>query len=498
MRRLIASLALAAGFVAVLGAITGCAPKLTGALKANKAPHTRIFVEGPVDSVNHVVHLHWLGTDEDGYVRGYEFKVVNPLDTVAADSAWRTTTNTDSLFTIYSPQGGASPVLYVRSIDNEGAKDAVPARQPFLFRNTAPIVKLILKPNRTDKSDSTYASVTVSWTITDPDGDSTKAVYQVWLDGNQATPEVTTESRFTMPSDRFLQGGTYKDGFRTLYVRAIDDGGMAGPPDTVRWFVRQPRPGAGALGSTHARLLIVDDVPKGANSGFRNDTLFYNAANRAVGVGNWSVLQLETTIPFHSAKDMEQTFKLFDAVVWYRGGEITIPNILFNYQDGLGAYLTSGGKLFLEGLYLFRGLNAEGGLTDDFATQYLDCDGFRKCFQNALQDSSIGWGNSNGSKFFSTMYADSSLQQGLSSRTSPSTPGVRVFNVRQKSEIAFVGAPGAVTPALAESLAVGVSVPQPNGGRAVIMTVPIETSLPVVNGPAPRILAKIFAQLGLF
>jgi hypothetical protein len=493
MRRPIVSLCLLAGVAALLAGPSGCAKKLTGVINANQPPVTRIFVEGPVDTVNHLVHLHWYGTDADGYVRAYEFKLVNPADPVAADSAWFLTMRTDSVFTIFTPSGYAAPVLYVRAIDDKGARDPSPARQLFQFRNNPPIVKLITKPNRTDKTDSTYASVTVSWSLSDPDGDATKAVYHVWLDGNAGAFDTTTGTTFTVPSARFLQNGVYADGPRTLYVQAIDDGGMAGPPDSVRWYVRQPghvTPG----GSTHARLLLIDDVPRSYNRNALVDSLYANTAIRNLPAGSWSVLQTEYTQPFTSAKDLEQTLKEFDAVVLYRGVETTLPSILVNYEAGLAAYLSAGGKVFLSGLYLLKGQNAAGGLSEDFLTTYLDCYGFRKCYQTVVADSSAAWSNVNGSRFYSTMFADSSLQQAAPAF---GLGGVRAFNVKHASDVALLGVPGALTPPVGDSLAVGVSVPQAGGGRAIVFTIPLEISLPLGNNPAPRFLAKIFAQLGL-
>ena len=41
------------------------------------------------------------------------------------------------------------------------------------------------------------------------------------------------------------------------------------------------------------------------------------------------------------------------------------------------------------------------------------------------------------------------------------------------------------------------AVGQPNGGRAVVITLPLGTSQPANGSTGPRLLAKIFAQLGL-
>ena len=162
-----------------------------------------------------------------------------------------------------------NPTFSVRAIDDAGVRDPAPPVQRFEFRNLPPITRLTTKPLTTD---TTFASVSVVWTGTDPDGDAAKLHYLVWLDGRQATPELTTANALTMPTDRF--GAFPTTGplatTRKLYVRAIDDGGMAGPIDSCQWFVRRPVTG------TRARLLLVDDVPRTNAANTRFDTLYSN------------------------------------------------------------------------------------------------------------------------------------------------------------------------------------------------------------------------------
>jgi hypothetical protein len=66
-------LALAAMTLAALFA-AGCGVK--GTLVPNTPPETNVFVDGPVDTVNHVVHLRWFGSDPDGQVARYEYRYV--------------------------------------------------------------------------------------------------------------------------------------------------------------------------------------------------------------------------------------------------------------------------------------------------------------------------------------------------------------------------------------------------------------------------------------
>ncbi|MEO5987424.1 MAG: hypothetical protein ABIU54_08350 [Candidatus Eisenbacteria bacterium] len=463
----------------------GCGAK--GTLRPDLAPETTLFVNGAVDTVNHVVKLYWFGTDVDGTVSGYELRFLNPV--APADTNWVFTTRTDSVFTVPSPSGFAAPVFEVRSVDNAGQRDPSPARQDFSFSNQPPSVALTLKPG---VNDTTFASVTVSWNANDPDGDGNLMQFRLWLDGNEANPEITSARTFTMPTAQFRVAGALTSAYRKLYVQAIDDGGRGGNVDSVRWFVRKPTTG------DRARLLIVDDVPTTNTSNARFDSLFTNNALRNIPPGEFSILRMQTNQPFKSAKDVEQTFKLFEAVMWYRANEITFSTILNNYQAGIGAYLDGGGKMYLEGLYLIAGLNGTGPLNEDFVPRYLNCDGMLKTFAitGSFSDSTIGWGNLNGSRFRSTVMADSSRQQGFASRTGEAS-GLRTFRVRDNDKVLLWALPGQLTPANPDSLPVGVIGDVAGGGRMILTTVPISTTIPPATGTAPRLLAKVLQLLGV-
>ena len=138
---LILVLAIATGFA------TGCGVK--GTLAPNIPPQTVVFVEGPVDTVNHVVTLRWFGSDPDGEVVRYEFRFVYPTGQAPAgydSSAWNSTTRRDSTFAVYTASGYSMPTFVIRAIDNDGEPDPTPARQTFQFKNDPPTVQLIGAP----------------------------------------------------------------------------------------------------------------------------------------------------------------------------------------------------------------------------------------------------------------------------------------------------------------------------------------------------------------
>ena len=487
MRRLIASLVLLTGIVALALALAGCTKKLTGTTSNTDVPHTTIFVQGPVDTVNHVAHLFWYGTEAHGYIKGYEVRMVNPADTVAADSAWRYTTRTDSVVTVWAPAGYAAPVFYVRAIDSRGVADPNPAKETFQFRNNPPIVTLTIKPNHGDKSDTSFASVTIAWSVSDADGDPSKVVCRVWLDGQQANPVIATGAQFTLPSSRFRNGsGLYYSGLRTLYIQGVDDGGMAGPIDSVTWFVRAP--GTDAAG--RARVLFVDETLLSDPARARNDTLFSHAVTRlGVPLSQTAYLSLNSNQPFKSATDMAQTFGQFETVVWFRGiQQATFSNVLLTYRDGLGQYLDAGGKVYLESQNLAAGLSSQGSLDAAFTSRYLDSDGVNQ--YESPPDSSANYGVNSTAKLRCPTIPDSLIASAI-------VNGLRTFRVRHASEI-YISAPvNGLAQLNTFPMAVGLNVPQANNGRLIVNTFPLVAASGGANARAAAVATNVMRQLGL-
>ena len=481
MRRFHAMLALALALaILVLG---GCG--LKGVMKPSPTPDTIIFIDGAVDTVNHVVHLHWFGSITSGYIAGYEVRLLNPE--APADSSWLFTTRTDSLITVVTPNGFSAAVFEARAIDDRGVRDPEPARQPFKFRNNPPIVRLTSKPNSADRSDTTFASATVEWIVSDPDGDENQVVSRVWLNGRADTPLIASGNSFTMPSDQFLEDGVFKSGPRKLYIQGIDDGGMAGPIDSVRWYVRSPVTGS------RARLLLVDDVSGTGPAKTRVDTLYSNAVvNAGVQPGDWSVLHLQTTQPFRSSKDLEQTMRQFETVVWYRGEQTAFSRVLASYGDeGVGRYLDAGGRMFIESLNLIATPYTDGALSLDFVSHYLNSDGvFRYAFP---PDSSSSWGLAGTAVFPCPLIADSLLNTRI-------VAGLRAFQTRDASQVLTYVPAHALSQDNPFPMAVALSVPQSAGGRLIVSTYPmVSATVPTPAFPqrASIVLLKIYGLLGL-
>jgi len=323
------------GLAFALAVLAGCGVK--GTMAPNMAPETVVFVEGPVDTVNHVVHLRWFGSDVDGQVVRYEYKFVYPAGQEPANydsSAYFSTVRKDSIFAVYTPSGYSMPTFVVRSIDDEGTADPTPARQTFQFKNDPPTVTLTGNPIL---PGTTLPVATINWTSNDPDGDIRLAHYLVWLDANEANatvvPSVTT---FTLPPAMFSDGaGGYLAGSHTVNIRAVDDGGAVSAPASFTWNVVAP------IGD----VLLLDDDP--AALSVPVDPMYVNALDHQLGAGNYTKFDLEFANPFRSAQDLTYGFGLFKAVVWYQENNVVRSGTLAMAEPAIRAMLAGGGDVYI-------------------------------------------------------------------------------------------------------------------------------------------------------
>ena len=483
-----------------LGLLGGCAKKLRPI--QNLPPETYVFIQGPVDTVSHRVHLYWYGTDPDGEVVAYAFRWVYPPP-AAQDPAWvpilrdQGSLRTDSMFTMFTGDSGqVTPRFEIRAIDNENTADPTPAVQRFLLTNLAPVVRFT---NPLGTGDTTYASATVSWETTDPDGGGPGLHYRVWLDGSEAAYDSTSELTYTVASGRFLVGDVYRAGPRTLYVQAVDDGGRHGEPASMTWYVRAP---AEVLENNQGQLLVVDDMPSVGTAGtnnFRYDALYKSVADLLPnGDRDYSVLrtQFNPSI-FRSGLDVLQTFRQFKAVLWYRGDQPNVSPLLKAYQDGIGPYLDGGGKLYLDGYYLVEGLNTPGAFREEFVRDHLGSTRLIHCLDRfgAVTDSTAGWGGRKNSVFRSSRYGEwFRAPKATPLIQDDSTGAVRGFAVTDTNFVALWAMDGQLDPAnVGFEVPVGVTVPQGLGGRIVLLSAPVLIAPyppPVTTPPTARLLLQ--------
>jgi hypothetical protein len=160
-----------------------------------------------------------------------------------------------------------------------------------------------------------------------------------------------------------------------------------------------------------------------------------------------------------------------------------------------------------EGRNLIEGTGAAGPLHEDWVTRYLGSTGLILSPIAGRTDSTVAWNatagfsdslDANNPAVIRNIYLRSpAYQDSMWNRSI--VEGLRGFEVRDTNNVALWAADSALSPRVPRSVpvAVTVAVPEtpPGPGRIVMFTVPIRGANGFLN--APRILAKVFQQMGL-
>ena len=484
-RKLVIVLALALAVVA--GA---CAKAKKATLQPDVAPETFLFIhpDSTVSATSHAIQLHWWGSDVDGDVVAFDIRFIRggDMNTPWTRIAVAPGKGYDSLFVLQTADSAlVAPEFEVRAVDNAGVVDATPVIQQFFVTNLTPIVTIQTAPA---SSETTFASATASWTVNDPDAHNAP-MYRVWMNSDRTNYDSTFATSFTVPSHQFFKNNAWIAGRCTLNVQAVDDGGRAGPVAQTSWNTRPP---AATLTNFKGRMLIIDDVPALGNGNFTIDTLYRNTATRNLPAGSFSFLTLRTNQPFHSARDLAQTFRQFDAVVWYRGFQTDEATLWEQYADSIGAYTMNGGRLFLESLYMLPGLKSPGWLAPTFLPNFLSGIQLAYWVQPNPPDSTVGFGNIQNAKLRSSMFQDSLIMSVVIQTIPGETAGIRAFTVTDTSSVMLWADPNQLVRANPTPLAVAINQRQPGGGRLMLVTFPVRVAAPTSTGPAFRMLRKMW------
>jgi len=447
---------LAFGLALALAALVAGCGGVKGTLVPNLPPETVVFVSGPVDTLNHVVHLRWFGSDPDGRVARYEFRWVYPTGQSPAgydSSLWIPTLRTDSTFTLYTPAGYSMPTFVVRAVDDQGEPDPTPARETFQFTNQPPTVRLTNLPLPT-----TFPVVTISWTASDPDGDISRASYLVWLDANEAGATLVPAShQYTLPPATFSDGaGGYVGGPHTVHIRAVDDGGAVSAPDSARWTVQLPQ----------GQVLLVDDHP--GTTTF-DDAYTHALNNQLGGASAYTVINFEVNDPFRSPDDVRYTFGFFHSILWYQENNLARSAALALAEPGIRAALAAGHNFYVCSTAL---VGTNGAITTpSFLTDVVGADSMRV---NVHVVGSDGLPTTN-----------FSISSGAILRPGPATPydslkavgiasNVDALVLADPTQAAFLAPPIELDSLQTEDWVVGVDRVPPGGtGRFVYLAFPL-------------------------
>lgn len=163
----------------------------------NAAPETKLSIEeinltGNA-RLNSTVSLSWFGTDIDGYVAYYEFKI--------NEGEWTRTQIQDStfLFAIDPDDDSTDIDFYVRAIDDEGVVDPTPAYLLVPLKNSPPSVTI---DEESLPIDTTNLVITFRYSAVDPDGDNTlKQAYIRANEGEWKEIDLNQKLLSVMPSN---------------------------------------------------------------------------------------------------------------------------------------------------------------------------------------------------------------------------------------------------------------------------------------------------------
>jgi len=186
--------------------LAGCSPstEISGTPVPNALPDTRVVARPPaLREADFTVHFSWTGSDPDGRIRGFQWKLsdngtdgIGLGDTLTIDPAtgdtlhpWHPTTATDSTFIVKAdipemPDDRGLPprdrrsyqthTLFVRAVDDDGGVDPTPAMVSFTSTTLTPTILVDRPASLTSYITAQFAppSVTFGWSGSDPDFDA--------------------------------------------------------------------------------------------------------------------------------------------------------------------------------------------------------------------------------------------------------------------------------------------------------------------------------------
>lgn len=272
--------------------LVGCRSEWLGDLSPNQAPETLAVVDsiqrsGP-DRLPTTVRLHWWGSDPDGVVDRFDFRIgQRPLGPLP----WSATRANDTLLLLNLPPGPdtADFELQIRAVDQEGLPDPSPARLFLPLRNTAPQVSFVYNPDGGSPLAGAFPLVSFPvlgyrWQGTDDDGDSTILYYEICLNDTLLGDTLRLSGAYQecilqwrpgsglctvlagtadLPHNKSLAGLTVEDTNR-LYVRAIDQSLSASA-----WTASRPT----YVRMASANLLLVNAYGNDPNPDLNADSL---------------------------------------------------------------------------------------------------------------------------------------------------------------------------------------------------------------------------------
>ena len=374
--------------LAALVTVAACDAGFDGDATGNVAPETELSVRS-ADLRNDLadrrlistVEVAWSGTDADGVVQAYDVRSFQADATPGADEGWTRTTRRDSTLRLEIPLGDstADVVVEVRSVDDEGAVDATPARTVFPIINSNPTLRLV---QAEAPPDSTWPVISFSLAAADVDGEANLAGVEIALnDPDGAYVRLPADVSFvTLVADDpgasasaatlytgrgFRNTGLTLPGLRldadnVVYLRAVDQAGATSP--VVRY------PGLDIDGNPTAtlyvravtsRVLLVNDVRVGdpaqplgvARAALAlHGTASYDEWDLSATSQSAAAPRFSDALPSTADPTLRQTLPLWDRVYWVSNAvtNTAVGNNLPRAASVMDLFFEQGGRIMVQ------------------------------------------------------------------------------------------------------------------------------------------------------
>ncbi len=349
----------------------------------NQTPTTTIAnVPLDGDTLFALVHLQWDGGDDDGYVKGFEYKYTTyysdedgnfnfgSLDSL--EQEWNFTEETSLTIAFNSFSKLNKQRFQVRSVDDKGGVDPVPAEKIFYTIQTIPPVVEILTPendvDRFAKQEVTdwWPGILLSYQGEDDDGDIVEYAWSV--DGSEWV--WTQDSIMYITPDLF---STPLEGRHTIEVIARDNTNILSiNPATMKINLVEP--------TFTKNILIIDqtnekDFPSNLRVSDEEVDSLYAEIFGVYDPNDWWDYE------YHDLRDQPvpdlKTIGQYKMIIWHADNRPSEdPHKFVNHEDYLKDYMNMGGDLILSGWRILKSFAWEkifpvNFADDSFVKEYL-------------------------------------------------------------------------------------------------------------------------------
>lgn len=394
-----------------VGLISTCQEDLSSP-HPNQVPTTTMYNKpAQGDTVFALATLAWDGGDDDGYIKGYQYRYTTYFswdlqDSVFSDSVaqeWKFIDTTQQTLAFNSAKNLNLQRFQVRAVDNNDQVDPTPAEKIFFTTQTIPPQVEILKPR--NKSESFALNQTSDWwqgielSFEGSDDDGEILEYGYSIDG-QEWNWITDTTLFITP-DEFKQP---LNGEHYIYVNAKDNTFIQNPTgDSIKINLVVP--------SFDRDILIIDET---------SEESFPNSVSTTDAAVDSFYAELFGTHPDSSwdyiwradrAVDNLPTYEYlgqFKTVIWHADNRPTSgPHALANHVNYIKDYMNAGGNFVMSGWRILRSFAWES----DFPVTFEDTSFVKQYLHIEEADETPYWpgdfSGADGMKGFSDIEVDS-------------------------------------------------------------------------------------------